>query len=489
MREVREASAEIAEEVREARQELKEAGELVAAEAAEARADLEGAGELLRSTLLELVDDLPFVGRLLAIRPVTNQVYGHGAFMGAAPGLLSDPRWRRILVLLMPDVFDDVRAAVADGAGAARLIPMFENNPVMCAYGAWHGSRRRRAGGFTPHPNDLFGVEWDAYLDGALVEAWQDADADGRKALRARIVDTTVIAHASTTDVVQEAAGLDQYADVRTTAKTRMGGVTIPAWLDLFGRALTLADAPDLNAALAEMQGEDRVLEGDACERYTFLPPRPAPAAVEAWRRVTGQPHFAVVLELKSLRSTPELVADMIAELNERGVAVRAVCSFKLAEVTGIPTAKQSVGGDSLPAPRPILFFHFAGDLQAACDAEKLPPDLGVLFNGASLLEHVGGEQPYRVLTQVVEELEEYRLRHRLDIGLYVQEYDCDAMAAAALSELVETHAPTFQLGFAWGGLVDEACIEVDGEDRRGMGSQGMLEWVKKGWRLGEGLP
>lgn len=448
--------------------------------------------EQILAKLLDLVDDVPLVGRFLAIRPIRNQVYGHGAFMGAAPGLLADPRWRRILAFLMPDVFEDVRRAVADGATVPKLIPMFENNPVMCAFGAWQGLQRRRAGGFALHSNDLSGVEWDAYIDGDLVARWEAARATGdaeRKALRARIVDTTVIAHASTADVMQEAAGLDQYADVRTTRKTRMGGVLLGAWLDLFGRALELAEAADLDAALVPMRAEKRVLHGSECERYTFAVPRSPDRAVAAWRRLSGQPHFAVVLEAKSLRSTPALIIDMVEELNARGILVRSVCSFKLAEVRGVSAMRQRIGAEVLPGPREILFFHFAGDLQVACDAGLVPHGQGVLFNGASLIERLGGEVPYGTLAAVIADLDEYRERFKLDIGLYVQEYDCDALAAALLSELVEVHARTFELGFAWGGLVDEACIEHDGEDRRGLGSQGLLTWVKRGWRFREDEP
>jgi len=95
-----------------------------------------------------------------------------------------------------------------------------------------------------------------------------------------------------------------------------------------------------------------------------------------------------------------------------------------------------------------------------------------------------GREEVVEEAREARRELEEYRVRFALDIGLYVQEYDCDAVAAALLSELVQDQAGTFELGFAWGGLVDEACIEADDEDRRGLGSQGMLAWMKRGWRV-----
>jgi hypothetical protein len=454
--------------------ELREAGERVGSE-------LREAGE----RLLDLVDDLPLIGRLLPFDPVRNQFYGHGAFMGAAPALLADPAWRRILAFLMPDVLEDVRAAVADGAGPGRVIPMFENNPVLCAFGAWVGIQRRRAALVSTHANDLAGMEWDVYMDGALVDAWEAAGDDRAARVRVReaLVSSMVIAHASTADVVQEAAGVDQYADVRTTRKTGLGGVEVDAWLDLFGRALALAGADDLDAALAEMRHEERVLDGPECVRYTFVRPWEPSRVVDLWRRASGQPHLAIVLEVKSLRSTAPLVADIVASLNARGLLVRAVCAFKPEEVRGVSAVSQRVGGEVLPGPREMRFFHFAADLQQACDRGDVSAGHGVLFNGASLLVR-GDDPPYRVDDAVVDDLERYRRKYGFDVGFYVQENDCDAFAAGVLSQLVAARPHTFELGFAWGGLYDEAAIEHDGEDRRGYGAQGMLTWISRKWRL-----
>lgn len=478
--EVQETKQELVEDVQEAGANLAAAGDRIGAEVREA-------GE----RLLDLVDDLPLIGHLLRFSPVRNQFYGHGAFMGAAPALLADPHWRRILAFLMPDVFEDVRAVVADGAGPGKVIPMFENNPVLCAFGAWVGIQRRRESGAVSHANDLSGMEWDVYMDGDLVDAWSAAvaegDADARRRHRDALVRSMVIAHASTADVVQEAAGVDQYADVRTTPKSRLGGVEIDAWLDLFGRALELAEAPDLDRALVAMRAEERVTEGDACVRYTFVQPRSSISVVETWRRVSGHSHFAVVLEVKSLSSTAPLVADIVRALNERGVLIRAVCAFKPVEVQGVSAMTQHVGGVELPGPREIRFFHFAADVQEACDEGQIAAGQALLFNGASLLEHTGDRNdPYHVLDAVVHDLDVYRRKFGFDVGIYVQENDCDAVAAERLSELVSKRSETFELGFAWGGLYDEAAIEHDGEDRRGMGSQGLLAWVSRGWRLPE---
>jgi hypothetical protein len=426
------------------------------------------------------VDDLPFVPSILKITPVRHQLYGHGAFMGAAPALLADRNWRRILAFLMPDVFAQVERALADGAGSERLIAMFENNPVMCAFGVWRAFQRGGRG-------DLAGLEWDVFLDGEQVVQALEAPEGDRDTLVAVLVDTMVIAHANATDTLQEALGICQYRDVRKTDKAHLGGVEAPAWLDLFGRALDLARAPDLRAAIGQMAGAPRVSEGEACTLYTFAQPRPAQEAVRAFREVTGRPHLSIVFEIKSLRSTPDLLRWIVHELNRRGVHVGAVCSFLLEEVRGVAQMEQVIGGEILPGPEDILLFHFAGDLQHACDQGLVPRGQRALFNGASLIE--AGEEEgaiYRVKQRVVEELERYRERHDLRIGLYVQEVDCDQPAAHLLSDLVDRFAHTFALGFAWGGVRDEVALARVDRPRLGYGSQQALERVGKArqWRL-----
>lgn len=421
------------------------------------------------------LDDLPFVHELLRIEPVYRQLYAHGAFMGAAPALLADERWRRILAFLMPDVYEDVSAVLADGARPSVLIPMFENNPVMCAFGLWRsltGQAEREAWEF-----ELVGVEWDLFIDGDLAEAHAAAGPEARRGLAARILDSAVIAHASTTDTLQEAMGLCQHVDVRKTRKTRLGGLEVDAWLDLFARALMLRRAEKPRAMIMAMARLPRVRVGEQCRLHTFVDPIPAEKVVDLFTEVTGRPHFSIVLEIKSLRSTPALLADLIDALNHQGVHVAAACSFSLPEVAGLAEHAQCVRGVSLPGPREVLFFHFAGDLQRACDAGEVPPGISVLFNGASLLEEDPEqvEGPYRIMEAVVDGLSAYKARYGLHLGLYVQEGDCDSAAAERLSSLVARGDDPFDLGFAWGGLREEVAIEPGDSPRLGYGSQGRL--------------
>lgn len=443
----------------------------------------------LGAKIWENIDALRLTTERFRLTPIRTQFYGHGAFMGAAPSLLSDPTWKRILGFLMPDVFEQVRVAIEGGAGPAKLIGMLENNPVLAAYGVHRAASGRRAEDAN-NPNHLVGIEWDVFVDSAVVEGWEKAKDDKTRARWiARALDTSLIAHAAPTDTLQEAMGLSQYADVRNTPKTELGGVELDAWLDYFGRALELGAAKDLDAAVAAMSKDARKATDEECARETFEKPWPIPRVVEAHRAVTGKEALSIIIEIKSLRSTARFLGEIVRALNEKGVHVAAVASFIREEVRGIGAREQHVGGRTLPGPREIQFFHFAGDMQRACDDGEIEKGQSILFNGASLIESVGDEGKkgaYATKRAIVEDLGRYRERFDLHLGLYVQEGDCDHEAASLLAELVEEHAGTFDLGFAWGGLRDEAHLPASDDVRLGYGSQRVLEYVGKAkqWEL-----
>jgi hypothetical protein len=465
------------------------------------RAQLEAEARLIGAEVRQIgaqlwsrVDDLPLLPASFKFSPIRTQFYGHGAFMGAAPSLLADPLWRRILAFLMPDVFEQVRAASEAGADAPRLIPMMENNPVMAAFGIFRGSPGARQGA-TESAHHLSGLEWDVFIDGDLLAKWEGCRSDpvAMAAVMTSVLDTTVIAHASSADTLQEAIGICQYRDVRVTPKTSMGGVELDAWVDLFARALLLASAPDLSAAVAAMAEEPRSTSDEACMLHTFAVPWPVRRAVEVHQAVTGKPYLSVIIEIKSLRSNADFLKDFVWALNEHGVHVSAVASFLRDEVKGVSAMGQRINGLELPGPRELQFFHFAGDLQAACDAGQVERGQSVLFNGASVLDAFRPDDKsapvYSTKLGVVSELGEYRERHDLHIGLYVQEGDCDNTAAALLADLVGARPDTFELGFAWGGLRDEVSVPTANDPRLGYGSQRMLEYVGKArqWRERDG--
>lgn len=439
------------------------------------------------------IDSLHVETESFRLTPIRTQFYGHGAFMGAAPALLADARWRRILGFLMPDVFEQVRTAIEDGAHASHLMGMFENNPILAAFGVSRtASASADSAADITNPNHLVGIEWDLFVDSELLERWESATTPAERAACAvTALDTSLIAHASPTDTVQEALGMSQYADVRSTPKSELGGVELDAWLDLFGRALFLSMAESLDAAVASMSDDPRSTSMEECMRHTFVRPWEISRVVGVHAEATGKKHISVIVEIKSLRSTPEFLADVVGALNERGVHVAAVASFLRDEVRGVSAHNQILPDATLPGPRELQFFHFAGDVQSACDCGDIERGQSVLFNGASLLdaESKSGARPtYSLKTTVIDQLDTYRTRHDLHVGLYVQEGDCDHTAAALLADLVATRADTFELGFAWGGLRDEAHLPMSDEIRLGYGSQRMLEYVGRArqWELGD---
>ncbi len=447
------------------------------------RRQLTAEARILGAEVLQLGAQLWVPARLPAafkLTPIRTQFYGHGAFMGAAPALVADARWRRIVGLLMPDVAADLREAIEAGCDPARLMPMMENNPVLAAFGVTQGAAHRAG---DESPLHLSGIEWDLFVEAEQIAAWEAAtDDEARGRVMARVLDTALIAHASPADTVQEAMGICQYRDVRKTRKTALGGVELDAWLVLFGRALFLGAAADLDAACAELARDPRCDSDEECMRFTFARPWPIERTVELHRQVTGKPCVSVIVEIKSLRSTPSFLAAVVAALNARGVHVVAVASFSRDEIAGVSAVAQVVHGAPHPGPREVQFFHYAGDLQAACAAGRVEQGQSVMFNGASLLDASPGvDRPvYSTKLRVVAELDALRRRHGLSIGFYVQEGDCDHAAAGLLSDLCEARPETFELGFAWGGLRDLAHLEATGSPRLGYGSQRVLEYVGK---------
>jgi len=431
------------------------------------------------------LDALPVVPSAFKIPPIERQLYAHGAFMGAAPALLGDEQWRRILAFLMPDVYADVTAALEGGKRPEDVITMFENNPVMAAFGCWRSAQGSRS----EWALDQVGIEWDLFIDGDLAVAYDEATPEEQAVMMEGLMSSAVIAHAAALDTLQENLGFCQHADVRRTRKSRLGGVEIYAWLDLFARALRLASADDPAPLLLQMAAAERHHEGDACLVDTFLHPIAPREAIQTFREVTGRKRFSVVLDMKSLRSTPLLFSDLIRALNALDVHVAAACSFALDEIEGLSQVEQVVAGETLPGPREVLFFHYAGDLQRACDTATVPAGMSVLFNGASLLgvdSWFSKDPKYHLLDKVIADLARYQRRHGLQIGLYVQEGDCDSAAVGLLGQLVLDHPETFTLGFAWGGLRGEVAIAPGDEPRMGHGSQLALAFIGKAraWSL-----
>lgn len=429
----------------------------------------------LGATVWEHIDAVPFAPKRTRFSPVRTQFYGHGAFMGAAPAMLANPRWRRILAFLMPDAFEAVRPTLASG-DLASLIAMMENNPVLAAYGSMEAAR---AAGDDEHPNHLAGMEWDLFVDTALIQASERAQtSEAVHEVMEQVLDTALIAHAGALDTLQESMGISQYRDVRGTAKTQLGGVEVDSWLDYLGRALALATAEDFDAQVAAMSADPRSPSREACMLHTFEQPWPVEKVVAQYQAATGRELLSVVIDIKSLASTPAFLTLLVQHLNRRGVHVAAIGSFLLEEIDGVGAHPQTVLGTTLPGPREVQFFHMVGDLQKAHALGRLRAGQSVMFNGGSLLDHSTpspATHMYSARLRVLRQLDQLREDLELEVGFYVQEGDCEAKAAAVLSDIVDAWPDTFTLGFAWGGLRDEAGLLACREPRLGYGSQRML--------------
>ena len=298
--------------------EIGELGDALSAELSRIAREAERLGDDAAMALLRAwnqLDALPSVPPVFGMPPVGRQLYGHGAFMGAAPALLADETWRRILAFLMPDVYASVRDAVDREAPASALIPMFENNPVMAAFGVLHTLGPNQDNDWR---HDNIGIEWDLFIDGDLAEAHETTAAAARPALIEQILASAVIAHAGAIDTLQGRWLLPACRRPRDP-EGRAGWVEVASWLDLFARALQLAQADDPATVLHQMASEPRVTDTESCVWQTFVHPLSAQEAVATFRAVTGRPHLSIVLDMKSLRSTPELFIELRRPSTRRG--------------------------------------------------------------------------------------------------------------------------------------------------------------------------
>jgi hypothetical protein len=230
-------------------------------------------------------DQMPF-----ASGEIKNVPYVHGGFFGAAPFMLTNPFWIKILRLLMPDVYVEI-ARRASYAPAPKLIHWAENNPVVAAYGTAH---EVEFSGKVPT------LEWDVFLDPYLVrrveivlseketfvkkqkdlrkksreangsssrvvdgeasplgskseDAAALASADVRlvlsyydKEIRRRteiLVDRMLIAHGNVAQLVMEQTGYFKkynFSRVKRTRKTLGGGIFARQWVAVYAEAMSM---------------------------------------------------------------------------------------------------------------------------------------------------------------------------------------------------------------------------------------------------------
>jgi Domain of unknown function (DUF4157) len=404
-----------------------------------------------------------------------NQFYGHGAFMGAAPQLMADVKWNRILQVLMPDVHVNATKTLSKGPQSDELILLFENNPVMAAYGMYKTRQMdiRRDDDRSDRISKMKAIEWDVFLPTSIVEAYKKAKDDAeKKRLSYEMVSEMLIAHGTPWQTVKENSGFPQYENVKKTPKSEQGGVRPGAWMDLFGRALQLATDSDWEKKAKEY--EDPALHprinspDDQAAHQTFKNQLGFKEVISLYKRLFGKEMFSVLLDIKSRDATPMILQALVGDLNLRGVHVYGVGSFNHGEIAGLATMTQKVDGKSVAGPKEVKFFHFAGDLQNACLDNKIAKDDTVMFNAGSLISYdsfAGGKKTkasYKIKTDVVNQLRIYKHHYGFHLGVYVQENDIDDRAATLITDLTNRDTDIFDLGFAWGGLSGETAHDIE---------------------------
>jgi hypothetical protein len=441
------------------------------------------------------------------IPEVENQFYAHGGFMGAAPELLADRKWNRILEVLMPDVHADATRALRGGKGSDEIIPMFENNPVMAAYGLYQTRAMdiRREGGRSDRVARMRAIEWDVFLPTAIVEAYKKArDEAERTQLAGQMVNEMIIAHGTTWQTIKEnAMGRRQYENVKGTRKSGQGGVRPGAWMDLFGRALQLAVDPGWEERATEYQDPARHprynTPDDQARHLTFLERNQLEfrEVIDLYKDTFHQATFSVLLDIKSRDATPPVLRAVVRELNRRGVHVYGVGTFQHHEVSGLGSMTQEVEGRRYRGPREVRFFHLAGDLQQACLDGKIAEGDTVMFNAGSLINYQryarGPEKKasYHINAVVINQLRQYKRYYGFHLGVYVQEYDIDDRAATMITELTNANRDVFDLGFAWGGLSGRTAGDIEPSLTNatvGMGAQN-LDPRTKHWDVSKPVP
>jgi Domain of unknown function (DUF4157) len=419
-----------------------------------------------------------FVQRQVAdkIPETRNQFYAHGAFMGAAPQLMADKKWNRILQVLMPDVHAAATKTLKKGPQSDELILMFENNPVMAAYGMYRTKQMdiKREQGRSDRISKMEAIEWDVFLPTKIVEDYNKTKDDAEKARLAQaMVSEMIIAHGTPFQTFMENVwGKRQYEEVKKTPKTQQGGVRPGAWMDMFGKALQLATDNDWERKAKEY--EDPKLHprvdspNDQAAHQTFKNQLSFREVIRLYKQIFGKETFSVLLDIKSRDASPTILRALVGELNLRGVLVYGVGSFNHNELEGLSNMKQTVDGKTYFGPREVKFFHFAGDLQNACLNNKIVKGDTVMFNAGSLISYkslAGGKATkasYKIKTEVVDQLRIYKQHYGFQLGVYVQENDIDDRAATLITELTNKDTDIFDLGFAWGGLSGQAASDIE---------------------------
>ncbi len=430
---------------------------------------------------------------------VNNQFYAHGGFMGAGPELMADPKWNRILQVLMPDVHSDVTEAINGEEGSEVVILMFENNPVTAAYGMARSQQidDDPTNGKTDAVENLKAFEWDAFLPPSHVEAFKNETDPGKKSQHAeKIVDGLLIAHGNTSQTLKEnVVGLRQYENVRKTDKSAQGGLEPGAWMDIFGRAMMLGSSADWENLANNMEDEERNhSDTDKTIDQTFKDQMTFKDVVDLYKELYGKEFFSVILDVKSRDASAAVLTAVIQELNKRGVHVYGVGSFISDEIAGLDEVEQIIDGEMADNAKEVMFYHGAGNLQDACLSGQVGVGDTVMFNAGSLIDYVpyytgeAKKASYAIDAEVISQLDQFKRHYGFELGVYVQENHIDDRAATLITEVTNANPELFSLGFAWGGVSGETAADIEpslGAAKTGLAGQ---YYTSRSWNKSKGI-
>jgi len=161
--------------------------------------------------------------------------------------MILDPKWMNILKEVMPDVYENISSKLESSINmkisCIKLMRMFENNPVIAAYGILsEGSDSA--------------IEWDVFLDPNIVysieKAFEMKQTHISKEVEidrqvSRLINRMLLAHGSTTQLVTEALNITKRFNFSriigsspSAKNSKCKGMFVTEWLRLFDMALQL---------------------------------------------------------------------------------------------------------------------------------------------------------------------------------------------------------------------------------------------------------
>jgi len=363
--------------------------------------------------------------------------YIHGSFAAAAPFLLNDLKWMRILRRLMPEAHAEAvvqleKSHVEKDLRIAQIMKWAENNPVVAAYGLLANNFSKLAVSSpeqlrTPTVSNLEQskpilplrappLEWCIFLDPLIVaelENWigkrdeavaeedKDKAADEVQKHVSRLVKRMVLSHGSSGQIVSEALGMsqaftfgslvDSFTQDGDVAGQSSTGIFTNTWMAIFAAALKLGGNMKTESNLViplNNEGYSSQLFcglmlclglSDTNSTRTSHDNNSFGDSANIISTMLGAP-LHVVLNIRTRQVPARVLGQLINFMGENSVHVDAIASFDIEELRPI------VNFTSLPVKIYHLLYS-AGDLQKACHAGEIGHGDYVFFNAASLIK------------------------------------------------------------------------------------------------------